>query len=248
MSTRADIIKKNKDGTFDTRYHHWDGHIDSLGEFLHTYFNSPQKVNWLFDIKRPFSSIMGSLKFEVDLQDVNRRKNIVQYGDEFGDLKNDICIIAYINESDASKRADFQTMKEICDQEYQYFYDEEKNKWSVVVNFNDNFKNSDLIEVESFLNLYKLASSLVKGQDKNEVISQFSTDEFNNLLSLWNESQKSQDRIIFMKSEFESIAWREGLELEFKDMEIILSSIFDEKALRENIKPTNLKSKKILKI
>lgn len=49
MSTNSTISLEQADGTFETIYVHWDGHVESVGLALQTKYNTPALLQKLID-------------------------------------------------------------------------------------------------------------------------------------------------------------------------------------------------------
>jgi len=50
MSTRANIIRENGDGSFDLIYTHWDGYPSHHGPILMKHYNTPERVDELLKL------------------------------------------------------------------------------------------------------------------------------------------------------------------------------------------------------
>lgn len=50
MGTRANIVRKNADGSFDSIYTHWDGYPEHHAPILLEHYNTPQRVAMLLEL------------------------------------------------------------------------------------------------------------------------------------------------------------------------------------------------------
>lgn len=182
MATRSYIIKQNKDGTFNARYHHWDGYPLALGNFLSQNLSSPQRVGWLFGLNRAFSSIMAK-KSEYEYSSLNKNPNsdeMVEYDKSFSCLQDKYIKLLNSQDqisTDVNMRASFDVLKEICDEEYQYFYDNKKNKWNIVIEFKDSLEDSVFLEVEKFMNYFNILKYHSENPNKSYIAEKMSISE-----------------------------------------------------------------------
>lgn len=109
MSTRSTISILKKDGSVISAYCHSDGYISYNGAILFLYYDKKEKVNELLSFGQ-----MSSLDKDV--------KTTVFYGRDRGE--NSTEAIEYKNYKEFFNDGDFQ--------EYDYIFNEEKEKWYLI--------------------------------------------------------------------------------------------------------------------
>lgn len=145
MSTRSSIAIKNKDGSIDSIYCHYDGYLEYNGKILNYYYRDIEKIKDLLDLGDISSlniKIHPDPKFKHSFDIEERQEDVVvSYNRDRG-------------ESNVKKKH-FDTMidykKYVMDSwmEYSYIYDERTSKWyysSIPKTNIAEFKYSELVD------------------------------------------------------------------------------------------------------
>ena len=152
MATRSFILCQNDDDTFSGRYHHWDGYPEGLGVFLQENINTRKKVDWLFDLKSPFSTLLSAPKTEP---------SDVEFPSWFG-----FKIPRRVSLLDAPEmifdNLSWKECQKTANESYTYLYID--NTWNIVIRQRPSFQESKYISVEKYI----LLASLTKVLDDDE--------------------------------------------------------------------------------
>lgn len=179
MGTPASIIKRNTDGTFESRYVNYDG--DSIGIFLQQNLSDSERVDALFAENKDFSSLMMSVNKQTVAaaqKMTQSEKDLLSKRAAIGDLTSfelhRFCkesvrlwpfpiVSQYKSDNDemfyevysngktlASKNASWANVLDVC-QGYDYIF--EKDKWLVLQNYpsgvEPTYENRIVIEVNT---------------------------------------------------------------------------------------------------
>lgn len=261
MATRSYILKENDDGTFSGRYHHWDGYPDGVGIFLHTYINTSEKVKWLFDLNRSFSSIQRaksypglSGRFAEDKYDQSKKDNCaIDYPASFKAPDN-VYIGAHPEKDQGGLFSSLPWKKANEEAQESYTYLFKNNTWYVLLSRLEDFCDCKMVPVFTLLNLqsaicqtkesldetFAAIERKNKKSDPRDSWSVSTKKEMVNCFKMWAEkdAEERQDILWAMKEEYDM---KEQADL-FNQFAFALSSKDDlEKSLKT--KPKNSRQK-----
>lgn len=181
MSTNSTFFKPNADGTVCVRYHHWDGYPDGLGLFLSTVVDDQSKVDWLFDLKCGFSTIMRSKPDEQSfmfIQEEYQQDTSINWPDFFTDPQTKSTYLSTINREDTWSNTElWAKLENDWAQQYNYIWD--NNAWKVVLEYGVDVNHCISIELEMYIQANKMLSDLEVDNDEVEFSWKYFTEKMN---------------------------------------------------------------------
>ena len=220
MSTNATFTVSHPDGTFSSRYHHWDGQVKGLGVFLRDTVDTPEKVDWLFGLQRGFNSLMHDRPVNEDSPSsvqtsvaggnvVNTNMTLLWYQQykkdglalDWPPLFKKQCSDLYIQLMKPSERfvRNHQTwtqLDDFCDEEYNYIFD---NVWKLIVHRAPSFQKSLMVDVRDIVVFKKICQAAVTPQTTPQLLAdewQVSPQKAQNMIQKWqNVSFENRCRI-----------------------------------------------------
>lgn len=154
MSTNATFSLRHADGTFSSRYHHWDGYVDGLGLVLAEVVNTPQKVEWLFALDRSFSTLFSTIPLpgtwlanDLTMRAYQDKSRALDWPSMFAHPRIEGTYIARL---DAGKQLNGCTWAEVVSnsREYDYVFD---GSWKLLLSAGSTWETSVATDVLDYV-------------------------------------------------------------------------------------------------
>ena len=166
MATRSFICLPDDNGTFSARYHHWDGYVDGLGEYLHEMVGTLDKAKWLFGLNRSFSTIMSTIPSARDEKWYHERysdkEKVVNWPKDWEDNKKYRKTFLECHPADDADgcldHEPWEKVSDFCNEAYTYIFKD--GSWQVFLVQDGNWSRCVTIDVKILSTLHNICKHL----------------------------------------------------------------------------------------